>query len=263
MLVLMENVLIIAVSIGLMLLALEAGRLYARRRSAEDADANDQAVAVVQGALFGLMGLFLAFTYSGAADRWERRRELVVQEANAIGTAYLRIDLLPVDAQPALRDLFRLYTDSRIAMYKALPDVRAARDQLALSAVLQQDIWSKSVAAAQASPGPAAALLMMPALNEMIDITTTRWVAALTHAPALVFGFLAVLALVSAMLAGYGMGRRRRNLLHEFAFAVTVALAVYVIVDFEFLRRGLITLEYYDRVIVEVRASMGPLTPSP
>ena len=263
MLVLVENVFLIAVSIALMLLGLEAGRLYARRRSAENADANDQAVAVVQAALFGLMGLFLAFTYSGAADRWERRRELVVQEANAIGTAYLRIDLLPVEAQPAVRDLFRRYTDSRIAMYKALPDIAAARVELERGAALQQEIWSKSVAAVQASPGPAAAILMMPALNEMIDITTTRWVAALTHAPALVFVFVGILALVSSLLAGYGMGRRPRNMLHGLAFAVTVALAVYVIVDFEFLRRGLIRLDAFDRVIVDVRASMGPPTASP
>ena len=78
---------------------------------------------VVDGAVFGLLGLLVAFTFSGAATRFDARRQLVVEEANAIGAAYLRLDVLPAAAQPALRARFREYLDSRLAAYRAVPDM--------------------------------------------------------------------------------------------------------------------------------------------
>ncbi len=73
------------------------------------------------------MGLLIAFTFSGALTRFDARRVQAVDEANAIGTAYLRVDLLPAAAQPKLREAFRSYADARIATYRKLPDVAAAR----------------------------------------------------------------------------------------------------------------------------------------
>ena len=250
-------VILVIGSTALLLLCLEIGRRLGVLRAAAKADAEDSGVGAVQAALFGLLGLFIAFTYSGAAERWERRRQLAVQEANAIGTAYLRLDLLPPPSQPALRDLFRRYTDTRITTYRALPDFAAVRAELDRGAALQREIWTHAVAAAQASPSSATAVLVIPALNEMIDITTTRTTAAFTHVPTLIFAFVGILSVVCALLAGYGMGRRpERSWLHSVAFALTVALAIYVIVDFEFPRRGLIRLDAFDQALMDVRAQM-------
>jgi len=87
-----------------------------------------EGLGAVEGAVFGLLGLLIAFTFSGAASRFDSRRGLIVEEANDIGTAWLRIDVLPTEAQPALRDKFREYTDARIAVYRAFPDIAAERD---------------------------------------------------------------------------------------------------------------------------------------
>ena len=84
-------------------------------------------LGAVDGAVFALLGLMIAFTFSGAASRLEVRRQLIVQEANAIGTAYLRLDLLPPGAQPGLREDFRQYVDARLAVYSKLPDIEAAK----------------------------------------------------------------------------------------------------------------------------------------
>jgi hypothetical protein len=79
--------------------------------------------------IFGLMGLLIAFTFSGAASRFDSRRRLVVEETNAIGTAYLRIDLSPISAPPVLRENFRRYVDARLEVYGKLPDIRAAKEE--------------------------------------------------------------------------------------------------------------------------------------
>ena len=82
-----------------MLLAIEVGRRIGRRRIASLGDAPSPGVGPVEGAVFGLLGLLIAFTFSGAASRFDARRQLIVEETNNIGTAYLRLDLLPSDAR--------------------------------------------------------------------------------------------------------------------------------------------------------------------
>lgn len=95
--------------------------------------------------MFALLGLLIAFTFSGALSRFDSRRFGAVDEANAIGTAYLRIDLLPASTRPKLREAMRAYTDSRIATYRLLPDIAAARAELERSRALQAEIWSQAV----------------------------------------------------------------------------------------------------------------------
>lgn len=78
--------------------------------------------------------------------RFDGRRALIIEEANAIGTAYLRLDLAPLNAQPALRESFRRYVDSRLEAYRKLPDMEAAKTTLARSAWLRGEIWNQAVA---------------------------------------------------------------------------------------------------------------------
>jgi hypothetical protein len=179
------------------LLFLEIGRRIAVRRMKEDSGAAGEGVGAVDGAVFALLGLLIAFTFSGASSRFDTRRQLIVEETNNIGTAYLRLDLLPADAQPALRESFRRYLDARIEVYRKLPDMVAAKQELAKANELQQQIWWQAVAASRTEGAPSAApILLLPALNAMIDITTTRTMATLMHPPAVVF----------VMLFGFGGG---------------------------------------------------------
>ncbi|MBC8120127.1 MAG: DUF4239 domain-containing protein, partial [Burkholderiaceae bacterium] len=214
--------------------------------------------SAMEGAVFALLGLLLAFTFFGAASRFDDRRTLIVEETNAIGTAYLRLDLLPASAQPELRDTFRRYLDQRLAVYRALPDIEASNAALARANEMQQQIWTKAVAGSTA-PGshPDAGKLLLPALNEMIDITTTRAMAGQMHPPPVVFGLLVALMLVSALLAGYAMAAAKvRNWLYRLTFAFTLAGAAYVILDFEYPRFGLIRVDSFDQALVDLRQSM-------
>jgi len=242
--------------IGMVLLA-ELGRRLGRRRLAAEGGGPLTGTGAVEGAVFGLLGLMIAFTFSGAAARLDTRRQLAVQEANAIGTAYLRVDLLPADAQPVLRDLFREYVESRIKVYRSMPDIAAAFAELERSAALQGKIWKQCVSACERGGSPTAGLLLLPALNEMIDIVTTRTIAAQTHPPRIIFSILGALGLISALLAGYATGGSpTRRWMHVLTFAAVVAVTSYVILDLEYPRVGLIRIDALDQLLVDLRASM-------
>ena len=131
----------VLIALGLMaamLLALEAGRRLGARDLARDA--SRVGLGAVEGAIFALMGLLLAFTFSGAAARFDARRMLIVEESNAIGTAWLRLDALPAEDQPSLREKFRQYVDARVAGFRRMPDLEASGAELTRAADLQKQI---------------------------------------------------------------------------------------------------------------------------
>lgn len=253
---LISSVFAVGLFLGMVLL-LEVGRRIGVERLARDPDSARVGLGAIEGAIFGLMGLLIAFTFSGAASRFDTRRQLIVEETNAIGTAYLRLDLLPVGVQPALRDRFREYVDKRLAAYRALPNIQAARARLEEANALQREIWRQAVAGCQTTDSPAPTMLLLPALNQMIDITTTRTMAAEMHPPMVVFGMLAVLALLSSLLAGYGMASgRTRSWIHMIGFAAIMAITTYVILDIEYPRLGLIRVDLFDQALVDLQQGM-------
>src|SRR5262245_46785594 len=105
-----------------MVACLEAGYRAGRRRLRIDAAAAHEGLGSIEAATFALLGLLLGFAFSNALGRFDARRAMIVDEANAIGTAYLRLDLVPADDQPALRHLFRAYLDARIGVYASPAD---------------------------------------------------------------------------------------------------------------------------------------------
>lgn len=240
-----------------MLVLLEVGRRMGVRSRDRDGDGGRAGVAAVEGAVFGLMGLLIAFTFSGASSRFETRRALIVEEANAIGTAWLRVGLLPDAAQPEIRARFRSYLDSRLEILKAFADDETMEAALARSHVIQLDLWKAVIDACREPPLPQATMLLVPALNQMIDITTSRAMATQFHQPTIIFTVLMALALLASLLAGYGMaGSRKQRWIHMIGFAAITSAAIYVILDLEYPRLGFIRVDSADQVMIDLRASM-------
>lgn len=240
-----------------MLLMIELGRHVGGRQRAKIMHGGAAGVGAVEAAIFALLGLLVAFTFQGAAARFDGRRSLISQEANNIGTAWLRIDLLPPSAQPAMRDLFRQYLDSRLDTYRKMPDMSAAMAELDHTAKLQTEIWNVAVGNSKGEGGNIIAVTLIPALNEMFDIVTTRTMAAHTHPPSVVFVMLGFLACASAFFAGHGMsGSKTRSWVHIIGFAAVLAVTVFVILDLEFPRLGLIRVDDFDQVLIDLRKSM-------
>lgn len=229
-----------------MIVLLEVGRRLRRQR------AEAVVSSAIEGAIFGLFGLLLAFTFSGAVSRFDTHRQLLTEEANDIGTAYLRLDLLPAQAQPELRQLFRDYTTSRLHLYDAVGEEISPE-----TARLQRAIWQQATAAATADGAkPDAAKLLLPAINDMIDITATRQNAFNMHPPEVVYWLLFVFSGGAALMAGYSMKAGPRDWMYSIALALAVTLTVYTILDVEYPRRGMIRLQELDRTLISLRDSM-------
>jgi hypothetical protein len=246
-----------ASSIG-MLLLFEIGRRIGLRRRAKAAEGAVAGSGGIEGAVFALCGLLVAFTFSGAAARFDTRRQLIVEETNAIGTAYLRLDLLPADVQPTLRERFRQYLAARLEAYRKLPDIAAAQETLARSVQLQGEIWTRAVAESRRQEAPPdAAKLLLPVLNAMVDITTTRTLAAHMHPPTIIIAMLFGLALACALLAGHGMADgTARRWLPIVSFTAIITVVVYVILDLEFPRQGLLQVKAFDQALEALLQSM-------
>lgn len=240
-----------------MVLCVYIGQRLGQRQHAKAAELAHMRLTAVEAAVFGLMGLYIAFTFSGAAQRYELRRQLTVDETNAIGTCYLRLDLLPVSQQAALREKYRRYVEARLAVYHVLPDEKASAEHAAVATGLQKEIWTGTIAALKEAP-PHATLVVIPALNQMIDITTTRAVAGLTHTPRLIMAMVCVLGFVCSLLAGYVIAgsHTRWGGLHLFAFSLMMTTTIYVIFDLDFPRFGMIRLDFADQGMIDLLAQM-------
>jgi hypothetical protein len=133
-----------------------------------------------------------------------------------------------------------------------------AEKEMANSKKMQEDIWTEAVAATRLPEShPSAGLLLLPALNNMIDVTTTRAMALQVHPPRIIYALLFSLGLICSLLVGFRMSSgQHRSWLHIFGFTVLTVIIVYVLLDVEYPRAGLIRLESADQLLVNLRESM-------
>jgi hypothetical protein len=212
-------------------------------------------LAGLDSAMSLLLGLLLAFSFSMAAGRYEQRQGLVVAEANAIGTAWLRCDLLEGPAREECRRHLRGYTDLRLAIFEAAADAAALAPLLARSEATQQALWAQLAAHARAAPSPNAALLLQAA-NDVIDRHGDRVAAYRRHVPAEVTIMLLGLCLAWASFAGHAQGwNGRRHPVGWPVFALLVAAVIFITFDFDRQKAGLIRLDA-SQSLYDLRAGM-------
>jgi hypothetical protein len=232
-----------------------AGHRYGRSQLVCRGETAETGTGIVEGALFGLLGLLMAFTFATSYSQYNLRRSLAVEEANAIGTAYLRLDVLSAAVREPLRQKFREYVETRLEFWNQLGNQSALREMLDKADDLQREIWSLAVTGTE--DDPSSRRLLLPALNQMIDITTTRFDASQRHPPLIVFAMLFVLALLCAWLIGYASaGADHLNWPHVIGYALMVMLTIYVIIDLDYPRYGLIRLDFAQEPLEEVSRSM-------
>jgi len=242
---------------GLLLLLLgstELGLSLARREARGDGQIPPHA-ASMQGAVLGLLALLLGFTFSLALGRFEARKALYRDEANALGTTYLRVQLLPEPARSALPALLRKYADTRVELAHAAYDKEHVRRIDAQATALQHEIWALAVAAARATPESELTSLFVESLNQTIDMHGLRIAAIRNYAPALLFIVLFAVAAVAMGLSGYASEPARgtaRGINALMALLLTVVTVV--VIDLHRPARGLIVADPIS--LVELRDSM-------
>lgn len=232
--------------------ALRVGhRLGARRHRKHEAGGQ---LGTVQGGALGLLGLLLGFAFSGATSRFIARDEIIVQEANAIGTAYLRADLLDEPARSTLRASLRRYAADRVELFDARWNEHTAELRARIASDHDQ-MWKTALAGVESRPQSAIAVL--PPLNEVFDLLSTHEAAERRHLPFMVLALLIACALVSLGTIGYGFGLQGLPYSHSAGpFAMLIATALWVTIDMEYPRAGLIQVS--NRPLVQVRDGLAP-----
>jgi hypothetical protein len=243
------GLLLFGIVLGMTLLGVVAGH-----RLRANADTLREPFGVVQGALLGLVALILAFGLTMAVGRYDSRRAAVVNDANAIGTTYLRAQTLREPIRTRSLDLLVRYTDTSIALSHAVPGSTAARAEVAEGGRLQRSLWRLAGEALAGSPRDSAPRLYVETLNEMIDLQTARVSALNNRVPTAVL-------LIEIVGAAVGLGLLALYLAILSRGVVTVVLAagfvsVLLLITFDLDRptRGLVTVP--DAPLVALRASM-------
>jgi hypothetical protein len=244
--------------IVILALSVAAGRSYGKSQLKKH-ERQLEVVIVAEGAVFTLLALLIAFAFSGAYQRFEDRKLHVIEEANVISTAYERIDLIAPAAQPALRNSFRDYIDAQIFSYKNTQHFRYFYQQLAKSFTIENQIWKLSVAACKETKDSGAVTqLFLTAVNNMFDIEAAGMEISRVHPPLAIFVLLIGLAALSGFLAGYSTAENiTKSPLHVLCYILITAFTIYIIVDLEFPRVGLIRVDAFDQILVNLRNHMN------
>ncbi len=200
----------------------------------------------------------VAFTFSSAYQRFEIGRDLITAEANAVRTAYMRVDLVSPEIQAPLRQNFKQYLFYRLSSYNKLPDTNASELDNAKAQELQNKIWSLVIDLCKSKEQQQVCFPLLSSLNPMFDIVNTRHTNSNAHPPLIIFALLIGVALLGALLAGYDIGERGNgSLLYLISYALVMAVTVYIIIDLEFPRLGFIRLDSFDKVLMQVYTNMS------
>jgi hypothetical protein len=192
---------LLALLVGL--LSLECGYRIGLWRNRRFAEEKESPVAAMTGSILGLLAFMLAFTFSMAAARFDARRQAVPQEANAIGTTFLRSRLLPEPQRTEVTALLRSYAELRADKMEA----GNVSEVMAESAKLHEEIWSKGVAAAEKDPGSIMTGLFLQSLNETIDLHSKRvFVGLYSRIPFMIWLSLFSLTIIGMISVGYQAG---------------------------------------------------------
>jgi hypothetical protein len=209
-------------------------------------------VKTINGMLIGLLGLLLAFTFSMANSRYDDRRKLIIQEANIIGTTVLRTDMYPDSVRAVFRSVLKGYVESRIAYYDAGSDIEKAITEFRNAQVLSSKLWRMVTDYSKINESTTRTSQLIQALNDMIDITTTRLSASEGTIPDSILYFLFVLSACTSFLMGYDQGSKIEWLI-VVGFSLALSATIFSIVDLDRPRSGLINLNNPNQKIIELR----------
>ena len=234
---------IAVVLLVLLLLAAEVGFRQSRKLLPNLNDAVITQVATISGAIIGLLALLLAFTFAMSLSRNDLRRELVMEESNAIGTLYLRAGLLPEPERSEIRGLLRQYVDDRLDFYRAGVDENKLEQVNERTTQLQNRLWELVPSVLQKDDRTVTAALFVDSLNTVISFHSKRFEAMENHVPQGIFFLLFAVALMAALAVGYGSGIGKiRHRLPTIMLCVIVVLVTAVIMDLDRPRSGFIKI---------------------
>ena len=245
------------VTVLLVLAAIEGGYRLAVFRKRQSDKEIDAPIGSVVGGILGLLAFLLAFTFGMAATRFDTRRQLLLDEVNAIGTCYLRADLVPDPERVEIRQRLREYVHLRAEVIKqpqTLPKI------LARSEALQDELWSQAVLVAKKDSNSEMHALFVDSLNVVIDFHTSRIVVSQYHIPGIIWLALYGLSILSMVGVGYQFGRAgSRDFAIIFCLALAFSIVIVLIADLDRVYEG--TLQVSQQPMIELDRKLGTSVP--
>lgn len=210
----------------------------------------------VQAAILALLGLLLGFTFSMSMQRHDNRSHALVDEVNAIGTASLRVQLLPAEFQDEASDLFRNYVDLRIGIGKVdLTRIEEREKYNKQIAETQTELWTLAMKATDADPRPVTTGAFVKSLNDLIDSQGKRNALLWMHVPEAVLLILYLVFVSSGAIMGYSSGLSgKRIVMPTGLIALIISLIVFIVIDLDRPKRGVIQVD--QSIMVELREDM-------
>jgi hypothetical protein len=239
------------------LICLEIGYRLGQRRLSKTDDPEKSHTSALQGATLGLLALLLGFTFAMAVSRFDNRKSVILEQANAIGTAELRSRLLPAAQAELCAKLFREYIETWLAYKTAGTNLAELRANDAKASGIENELWNVAREATRADPHSIPAGLFASAMNDVIDLHEKRHRSLEDRVPEVV---LYLLFLVSAFALGqiaYSSGLSgHRHPVANVLFACCIALVLIIIMDIDRPRRGLIQVSQDS--MLRLQSSMQP-----
>jgi hypothetical protein len=236
-----NEIVIYVVFFALMLAATDAGFRLGRKSGAGTPDKTRSQISVVEDAILGILALLLGFTMFMAVSRFDARKQLVLDEANAIGTSRLRTALLPTPEGSEIASLLRQYINVRV-QYGTSGNDLARLDSLNMQTMqLQNEFWTRAIAYAQKDADPVRTGLLLQSLNQVIDLESARRMAFQNPVPESVIYVNCIVGLLASTLVGYTFGLSgRRQVFSTCVLALAITLVLGLIVDLDRPRSGFI-----------------------
>jgi hypothetical protein len=248
-----SSTLVVAITLFILLITFYILGYRLRMRTVnKNPEHNVEDLGAINGTLLGLLALLLAFTFGMSNSRYDTRRQLVIEEANNIGTAILRTDIYPDSIRQLLRSHLKDYVNARIAFYQAGMDIERTVAEYVRAGEISNKIWSIAAAYARVDNITTRTSELIPALNAMIDITTTRRAAGESTIPDSIMYFLFSLCLCSSFLLGYDR-KNKFDWIVVIGFALMLSATVFTIIDLDRPRSGLIDMDTPNQKIIELR----------
>jgi hypothetical protein len=218
-------------------LSSKIGSTILRRRRALADDARED-FGVVLAATMTLLGLIIGFTFSMAISRYDQRKVLEEEEANAIGTEYLRADLLPTADAAKVRALLKTYLEQRMLFYTTR-DAQALREINATTARLHTELWAAVVGPAAAQPTPITGLVVA-GMNDVLNSQGYAQAAWWNRIPVAAWALLLLIAICCNVMVGYGARNARAEGALLLVLPLVVSISFFLIADIDSPRGGVI-----------------------
>jgi hypothetical protein len=209
-------------------------------------------ISTMTGALLALLGLMLAFSFSMSNSRYDTRRQVIIDGANAIGTVILRTEMYPDSIRTILRSSMKEYVEARIIVYQRHhTDEELHANQSKLDSI-SKSVWETTSAYAKVDPTTVRTSELIPALNTMIDIVTTRRAAFASTIPDSIIYFLLLLCMTSAFLLAHDR-KTSTDWVVVIAFALMLSSTIFTIIDLDRPQSGLINMDGPHQKILDLR----------